>query len=78
MVRAAPLYWNNDVLLATKATAATVTAPPRVMARMTMKAFSEESEPRSSPTCSARSHAKADRAAAYSAARMAGTALGPR
>src|SRR3954470_891762 len=73
-----PLYLNRAVLLATKATAATVTAPPRAMARMIMKAFSEESEPRSSLTCSARSHARADSAQAYSAAWAVRTARGPR
>ena len=43
--------------MATNATAAAVTAPPMVIARMTMKAFSDESDPRSSATWSPRSHA---------------------
>src|SRR3954449_4242530 len=73
-----PRYSKRAVLLATKATAATVTAPPRAMARMIMKAFSDESEPRSSLTCSARSHPRADSAQAYSVACTIKTAWGPR
>ena len=59
--------------MATNATAAAVTAPPMVIARMTMNAFSDESDPRSSATWSPRSHAASVVAASDGAGRSAAT-----